>query len=126
MKGVLEKFLQHKKQSKVRKNYKVTGVTFQGRQEIISQLYKIMHETEESMQCHLVLQTDNEYDKNAISVNVFFNDVFYKIGYISRKENYNLRRQIQKVDKTFITSIYYMTEMDLYGVIVSVYFDQEE
>lgn len=126
MKGVLEKFLQYKKQSKVCKNYKVTGVTFQGRQEIISQLYKIMHETEESMQCHLVLQTDNEYDKNAISVNVFFNDVFYKIGYISRKENYNLRRQIQKVDKTFITRIYYMSEMDLYGVMVSVYFDQEE
>lgn len=126
MKGVLEKFLEYKKQSKLCKKYKVAGVTFQGRQEIISSLYKITKETEDQMQCHLMLQTDNEYDKNAISVNVFYNNEFVKIGYISREENYKLKKEFQKVYKSVIGLVSYFQEKNLYSVMVSVYFDQEE
>lgn len=36
---------------------------------------------------YLLKETDNKFDKNAITANIKFNDQLHKIGYISKKQN---------------------------------------
>lgn len=124
MNCALKRFLQFQQNKKFKKSYKVVGVTFQGRQQIIKQLYK-RHSNKEEIECELVLQSDNKFDRNAISVNVFHNGDFYKIGFISKEEKDELKKDFEKIEKTEINKISYYQERNVYCVVINVCFEKE-
>ena len=67
--------------------YSVVGVTFEGRQDILSDFYK-SYRHGGHYDVMLEREPDNQYDKNAISVSLDVgNSDFKKVGYISKQDN---------------------------------------
>lgn len=78
--------------------YNVVGVTFEGRQEILSKFYKERYLVGGQYMVRLEEEADNQYDKNAIAVylNTCKGD-YEKIGYISKDENVELKNKMKNV-----------------------------
>ena len=68
-------------------HYSVVGVTFENRQEILSDFFKgYRHGGKYSVK--LVHEADNQYDPNAVAVHLDVGGgVFRGVGYISRQES---------------------------------------
>ena len=88
-------------------HYSVVGVTFENRQEILSDFFKgYRHGGKYSVK--LVHETDNQYDPNAVAVHLDVGGgVFKGVGYISRQENKALSQSVDagKVRSASLRSI---------------------
>lgn len=67
--------------------YGVVGVTFEGRQQILSDFFRTYRHGSKHL-VKLVHESDNQYDPNAVAVHLNVNGTDYKhVGYISKNEN---------------------------------------
>ena len=88
-------------------HYNVVGVTFEDRQEILSDFFKnYRHGGKYNVK--LVHEADNQYDSNAVAVQLDVGGgVFKGVGYISRQENKALSQSVDagKVKSASLRSI---------------------
>lgn len=103
------------------KNYNVVGVTFEHRQDILSNFFK-NYKHGGYYNVSLLKEDNNPYDNNAISVNLEVNNKTECIGYISKKENVELRNMMDKIKDAKIKSIGPNHNGDL-GVSIVIEFD---
>ena len=103
-------------------HYPVVGVTFEGRQQILSDFFKGYHHGAHYAVA-LEREPSNQYDPNAISVSL---DVggsdFRKVGYISKQDNQLLGKVLDKVKTARLKSIGPNYKGDL-GLTIEAEFD---
>ena len=75
------------KDNAINYNSKIVGVTFEGRQEVLAVL-----NGDELLR--LRREADNQYDKNAVAVDVQFGEDWSPIGYIAKDKNEKLAAQL--------------------------------
>lgn len=85
-------------------SYIVVGVTFEGRQELLSNFYK-NYRHGGIYNVKLMPEPWNEYDKNAIAVMLEIDGGLKKIGYIPKTENEDLHRHMPDVTSVCISSM---------------------
>lgn len=85
--------------------YNIVGVTFENRQEVLQDFYDNHYKVGGSYPIQLVLEDNNPYDSNAIAVHLFFNGKAQNVGYISKNENQELRKLINKIDMIELRSM---------------------
>ena len=103
------------------KSYNVVGVTFEHRQDILSNFFK-NYKHGAYYNVSLLKEDENPYDKNAVSVNLDVNGKVECIGYISKNENIELRNLMDKIKDAKVKSIGPNRNGDL-GVSILVEFD---
>ena len=84
--------------------YKVVGVCFENRQDILAQFYKD-YEFGKKYLVNLRPENDNQYDSNAIGVWIVVNGIPKHVGYISKDSNAELRRMLPDLRDCFVNSI---------------------
>lgn len=88
-------------------HYSVVGVTFENRQEILSDFFKgYRHGGKYNVK--LVHEANNQYDSNAVAVHLEVGEGIFKgVGYISRQENKALSQSVDagKVKNASLRSI---------------------
>ena len=77
-------------------NSKLVGVTFEGRQAVISQL-----KGGEQLRCRR--EPENEYDPRAVAVDVLLNDEWLPVGYIAKDKNKEIAYSMDGGEKIKIT-----------------------
>ena len=77
-------------------NSKLVGVTFEGRQAVISQL-----KGGEQLRCRR--EPDNEYDPRAVAVDVLLNDEWLPVGYIAKDKNQEIANSMDGGEEIKIT-----------------------
>lgn len=77
-------------------NSKLVGVTFEGRQAVISQL-----KGGEQLRCRR--EPDNEYDPRAVAVDVLLNEEWLPVGYIAKDKNQEIANSIDGGEEVKIT-----------------------
>jgi hypothetical protein len=106
-------------------DYPVVGVTFENRQDILERFYG-RYMCGHIYGVHLLKEDDNQYDKNAISVELETNPGIYeKIGYISKDSNVQMRTDWGKLKRASLKSIGYNSKGQL-GLAISVVYDKEQ
>lgn len=105
-----------------KQKYTVVGVTFENRQDILNDFYK-NYKHGGKYDVFLFKEDDNPYDANAISVNIEINGSIKRVGYISKKENIELRTKIEKIINAKVNSIGPNHNGDL-GLSIEVEFNQ--
>lgn len=103
------------------RNYVVVGVTFEHRQDILSDFYKNYHHGTH-YDVNLIKEDNNPYDSNAVAVNIDVNGEMKNVGYISKKENVELRQRFDKIKNAHVRSIGPNINGDL-GLSINVEFD---
>ncbi len=106
---------------KVIKDYQIVGVTFEGRQDVLSQFYK-KYKVGKQYNVVLMPENDNPYDKNAISVALEIDDSYQCVGYISKNDNVALRKDFDCIYDTRLKSIGIGSNGNI-GLSIRVYFD---
>ena len=84
--------------------YTIVGVTFDHRQDVLSNFYKNYRHGGD-YDVVLYKEDDNQYDKNAISVNLEINGKLEKVGYIAKTKNEELRNKFDMIKNAKIKSI---------------------
>lgn len=85
--------------------YNVVGVTFEGRQQLLSDFFR-SYRHGGKYDVRLKHEKNNQYDKNAVSVNLDFGGADYrKVGYISRQDNGLLVKHLGKVKCAYLRSM---------------------
>lgn len=89
-----------------KQSYPVVGVTFENRQEFLSDFYK-RYKVGGKYGVLLEKEDDNPYDNNAISVSLadLNNSTFNKVGYISKNDNIALREKFGNIVTTRLQSM---------------------
>lgn len=87
-----------------KRKYNVVGVTFEHRQDILSNFYKTYRHGG-YYNVALIKEDDNPYDKNAISVNLEVNGKVECVGFISKNENVELRTMMDNIIDAKVHSI---------------------
>lgn len=90
-----------------KQHYSVVGVTFENRQEILSDFFKTYRHGGK-YNVKLVHEADNQYDSNAVAVHLEVSEGIFKgVGYISRQENKALSQSVDagKVKNASLRSI---------------------
>lgn len=87
------------------KTYSVVGVTFDGRQDVLRKYYAEFVKTGKLRNCELILENDNKFDPNAISVMIQGNDCLEEIGFISKNENQELRKMFDNIKDIRVKSM---------------------
>ena len=77
-------------------NSKLVGVTFEGRQAVISQL-----KGGEQLRCRR--EPDNEYDPRAVAVDVLLNEEWLPVGYIAKDKNQEIANSMDGGEEIKIT-----------------------
>lgn len=77
-------------------NSKLVGVTFEGRQAVISTL-----DGSETIRCRR--EPENEYDANAVAVDVLKNEEWLPIGYIAKDKNQEIAKSMDGGEEVNIT-----------------------
>lgn len=100
----------------------VVGVTFEGRQQILSDFYK-GYKVGGKYEVILEREPNNPYDKNAIAVHLDVGHMDYKqVGYISKNENQSLGLKLDKLRCARLNSMGPTAKGDL-GLTIQVEFD---
>lgn len=86
------------------KSYNVVGVTFDHRQDILSNFFK-NYKHGGYYNVSLLKEDDNIYDYNAVSVNLEVNGKIECVGYISKNENVELRSLMDRIKDAKVKSI---------------------
>lgn len=105
----------------------VVGVTFEGRQEILSDFYNNIYKEGSKNPVELFLEDDNPYDSNAIKVSLEVGGKFNDIGYISKDDNVELRKVFKNIKKSYIQSMgaNYKGVLGLTIAVIISYEDEE-
>lgn len=111
--------------SKTTETYQVVGVTFDGRQEILTPFYTKTYRVGENYPVMLLLDNTNKYDKNAISVNLEINGKMENVGFISRDENVELRKKFTRITDSRVHSMG-TNYRGIIGFSIDIDFDDEE
>lgn len=83
----------------------IVGVTFENRQEILKDFYDNIYQEGSKNPIQLFLENDNPYDKNAIAVALEIRGELKKIGYISKNDNIELRKEFNKIKNIYLQSM---------------------
>ena len=121
-KSILTKFLQKRNQTKKTMVYNVVGVTFEGRQKTIQKYYKQLCENGKRLPCHLILEDDNKFDKNAVAVYICGEDKLQQIGYISKDQNSFIRQFFENIFDIKINDICFF--QGIYSVKINIVFQE--
>ena len=84
--------------------YKIVGVCYENRQEILSEFYK-KFEYGKEYPVFLRPEEDNPYDQNAVGVWMVVGDAERQIGYVPRDSNVELKRLLPRLEKCVLNSI---------------------
>lgn len=84
--------------------YSVVGVTFDHRQDILSNFYK-NYRHGGIYEIFLNKEDDNPYDANAISVSLELNGKLEQVGYIPKNKNVELRKKMSEIKSSKIKSM---------------------
>jgi hypothetical protein len=110
---------------KTTETYQVVGVTFDGRQDILSDFFKKTYRVGGNYPIMLFLDNTNKYDKNAISVNAEIDGELKSLGFISRDENIELRKKFTRIIDSKIHSMG-PNYRGIIGLSIDIDFDDEE
>ena len=103
--------------------YKVVGVSFEGRQELLERFLK-NYQVGRVYDAQLLPDNNNAYDKNAVAVALELDGNFQVVGYISKDENEWLRSNLDLVRTVQLGSIGYGNSGKI-GLTINVKFDRE-
>lgn len=107
-----------------KKNYQIVGVTFENRQEFLSDFYK-KYKVGGKYGVLLEREDDNLYDKNAIVVAItdLNSSTLNKVGYISKNDNVELRKKFDNIITARLLSIGPNYKGDI-GLTIEVAFEE--
>ena len=105
-----------------KQSFQVVGVTFEGRQNILSKYYEEFKRTGKRRNCELILEDDNKYDKNAIAVMLVSDSSFEQIGYIAKTENVRLRESFEHIKEVCVKDMGVGQNGNI-GITISVTFE---
>lgn len=107
-----------------KKSYPIVGVTFENRQEFLSDFYK-KYNVGGKYDVFLAKEDDNLYDKNAIAVSIadFNHSSFNKVGYISKNDNVELMEKLGNIATARLLSIGPNYKGDI-GLTIEVTFEE--
>lgn len=83
----------------------IVGVTFENRQEILSEFYDKVYQEGSKNPVQLLLDDNNEYDKNAIVVALEVDGEFKPVGFISKDDNIELRKVFSNIETVYLQSM---------------------
>lgn len=83
----------------------IVGVTFENRQEVLKDFYDNIYKVGSKNPVQLLLEDNNQYDKNAIVVALEIRGELKPIGYISKDDNVELRKVFNKIEKVYLQSM---------------------
>ena len=102
--------------------YKVVGVTFEGRQAILRNFYEENKKTGKLHKCDLILDDENPYDKNAVGV-FLYGDKLYHVGFISKDENNFVRENFCYIKDIRVKRYGFMPDNGTIGLTIEVTYE---
>lgn len=107
------------------KTYSVVGVTFDGRQNVLRKYYAEFVKTGKLRNCELILENDNKFDPNAVSVMICGEDRLEEIGFISKNENQEVRKIFDDIKDIRVKSMGRTEKGDI-GISILVSFSERK
>ncbi len=83
------------------KNFKLAGVTFEGRKENIDAVFKT---DRDDVKLVLIREKDNKYDSNAVRIEAETNGSTYDLGYIPKYRNGPIAEKLDNNEEVKITN----------------------